>query len=35
MERTTKRVKTHDFENDEEAETYLDSLLLGKPELPF
>ena len=35
MERGQKRVKTHDFENDEEAEVYLDSFLLGKPELPL
>jgi len=34
MERATKRVKTHDFENDEEAEFYLDALLLGDPFLP-
>ena len=35
MELAIKRVKTHDFENDEEAEAYVDSLLLGKPELPL
>ena len=35
MERATKRVKTHGFENDDEAEAYLDSLLLGIPELPL
>ena len=35
MERATKRVKKHNFENDEEAEAYVDSLLLGKPELPL
>lgn len=36
MELPTKRVKkTHGFQNDDEAQNYLDSLLLGKPELPL
>jgi len=35
MESATKRVRTHDFQNDEEAEAYIDSLLFGKPQLPL
>lgn len=35
LEMATKRVRTHEFANNEEAVEYLDSLLLGRPELPL